>query len=201
MTSISTAITSQYLSPLDLLQNQLQSEVSSGQIASSDQGALSSAIDDIGKALQSDASAGQSSGQPQSPQDLKSRVNDLIDSEVQSGKLTSAQGAELQKVFSDAFSQRADGAHGHHGGHHAHGASASASADGDSSSPADSLLTPDQSNAPGASATDPTALINQFLKSVQQSQSQSQGSGYSPSGNGVGAPQNSLFALVIDFQS
>ena len=61
MTSISATSGSNYLSPLQLLQSELQTEVSSGAISSSDQSALSSALSDINSSLQSD-SPGNSTG-------------------------------------------------------------------------------------------------------------------------------------------
>ena len=47
MSSISSAVGAQSFSPLTQLQNELSSEVSSGAIGSSDQGALSAALTDI----------------------------------------------------------------------------------------------------------------------------------------------------------
>jgi hypothetical protein len=62
MTSIA-ATTTGYLSPLDRLQNELQSEVSSGAISSADQTVLSTALDSIDQSLQADRSNdGQASG-------------------------------------------------------------------------------------------------------------------------------------------
>ena len=55
MTSISATSSSSYLSPLQKLQDELQSEVSSGAISSSDQSALSSALNDINSSLQSES--------------------------------------------------------------------------------------------------------------------------------------------------
>ena len=107
MTSISATSNNNYLSPLQLLQNELQSEVSSGTISSSDQSALSSALTDINSALQSGSSSASSSSASSStnssPGDLQSKINTLIAGEVSSGKLTSAQATELQGVFTAAF--------------------------------------------------------------------------------------------------
>src|ERR1700677_2167297 len=107
MTSISATSNNNYLSPLQLLQNELQSEVSSGTISSSDQSALSSALTDINSALQSGSSSASSSSSSSStnssPGDLQSKINTLIAGEVSSGKLTSAQATELQGVFTAAF--------------------------------------------------------------------------------------------------
>lgn len=56
MTSISAASSSGYQSPLQLLQAELQSEVNSGAVSSSDQSAVS-ALTDINSALQDGGSA------------------------------------------------------------------------------------------------------------------------------------------------
>jgi hypothetical protein len=57
MTSISAASNSNYLSPLQLPQNELQTEVSSGAISASDQSALSSASKDSNSSLRSGSSS------------------------------------------------------------------------------------------------------------------------------------------------
>jgi hypothetical protein len=103
MTSIS-ATPSSYQSPLQLLQAELQSEVNSGAVSSSDQGALSSALTDINSSLQGGSPAsGTPSTTNSSPGDLKSKIDNLIAGEVSSGKLTSQQATELQGVFQNAF--------------------------------------------------------------------------------------------------
>ena len=103
MTSISATSNSNYLSPLQQLQNELQSEVSSGTVSSSDQSALSSALTDINSSLQSGSASTSSSSSSSSPGDLQSKINSLIAGEVSSGNLTSAQATELQGVFTNAF--------------------------------------------------------------------------------------------------
>src|SRR6202140_3715192 len=101
MTSISAASANTYQTPLQKLQAELQSEVTSGTVSSSDQDALSSALTDIDSSLQSSRASDQASGTKPSG-DLKSKVDDLIQSEVSSGKLTSDQATELQGVFKAA---------------------------------------------------------------------------------------------------
>ncbi len=108
MTSISALSTNTYQSPLQKLQAELQSEVSSGAISSSDQSALSSALTDIDSALQSSLT----SGSKGSPGDLKSKIDNLISSEVSGGKLTSDQATELKGVFKAAFANGPGGAGG-----------------------------------------------------------------------------------------
>ena len=109
MTSISAASISNFQSPLQRLQDQLQSEVNSGAISSSDQDALSSALTDIDSSIQASRASDEASGTRPSPGDIKSKIDDLISGEVSSGKLTSDQATELQGIFKSAF------AHGHGG--------------------------------------------------------------------------------------
>src|SRR5882757_1570063 len=52
MTSISAASSSSYQSPLQKLQDELQAEINSGAISSTDQDSLSSALTDIDSSLQ-----------------------------------------------------------------------------------------------------------------------------------------------------
>jgi hypothetical protein len=206
MTSISTASTGSYPSPRDLLQNELQSEVSSGKISSSDQSALSSALDDIDTALKSQGTADSASGsQPPSADDLKSKINDLIAGEVSSGKLTSDQATELQTVFANAFANGSGGAggsgsaaaspdiggaHGHHG-HHGHGGPPPSDASSTSSSSGSS-----------SSASNGSDLIQQFLQSLQNSLSQASSSSSVYSASGDTSSSSSLpSSLLVDFKS
>ena len=99
MTSISAASTNTYQSPLQKLQDELLSEVNSGAISSSDKDALSSALTDIDSAMQASRASDQASGTRPSPDQLKSKIDDLIAGEVSSGKLTSDQATERQGVF------------------------------------------------------------------------------------------------------
>lgn len=193
MTSISATSSNAYLSPLQKLQDELQAEVNSGAISSSDQGALSSALTDIDSSLKSrsaDASAG---GANSSPGDLKSKIDGLIANEVSSGKLTSDQATELQGVFKAAFANGADGAIGpgsasaaHHGHHGHHG---------------------DPPPADGSSATDSTSsssstnnILQQFLQSLQDSLSASSSS-YSATGASDPGSSPSFQALLINYQT
>ncbi|MGH6705128.1 MAG: hypothetical protein ACREC2_14590 [Bradyrhizobium sp.] len=104
MISISATSSGGYLSPLQQLQAELQSEVNSGAISSSDQGALSSALSDINSSLQAGDASDPGGGTNSPPGDLKTKIDNLIAGEVSSGKLTSAQATELQGVFQAAGS-------------------------------------------------------------------------------------------------
>jgi hypothetical protein len=207
MTSIATAGAAGYLSPRDRLQNELLSEVSSGSISSSDQSALSSALDDIDQSLKADRTSDSQASGPPSPDQMKSKIDDLINGEVQNGKLTSAQATELQNVFSNAFAKGGPGgaggpggpggAGGHHG-HHGGGAGEASSSDS-SSSAADALVSAINSNSSDAtSSTDGTdSLIQTFLQSLKDSQQQ--GAGYTANGDSGSAASSN--ALVVDFTS
>src|SRR6185437_2450739 len=102
MSSIAATSSSNYLTPQQLLQAELQQEVNSGAISSSDQSALSSALNDISTSLQ-DGGSGSSTAGSSSPGDLKSKIDSLIANEVSSGKLTQQQATELQGLFQNAF--------------------------------------------------------------------------------------------------
>jgi hypothetical protein len=183
MTSISAASSSSYLSPLQQLQKELQSEVSAGKISSSDQDALSSALTDIDTALQSSRASDASSGTRPSPDDLKSKIDDLIAGEVSSGKLTSDQAAELQDVFKSAFANGPGGAPGHPDG-----------------PPPDS----DASSTAGSSdSSDSVAdILQQFLKSLQESLSSASSTSYSANGIASSAGTSGSFsALLINYQT
>ena len=148
MTSISATSSNSYQSPLQKLQEALQSEVNSGAISSSDQDALSSALTDIDSSLQ-----GGQTGTQSAPGDLKSKIDGLIAGEVSSGKLTSDQATELQGVFKAAFASGVGGAHhGHHGGH-------GGPPPADASSPTDS----------SSGTTSTNDILQQFLQSLQNS--------------------------------
>jgi hypothetical protein len=207
MTSITAASSNNYLSPLQQLQAELQSEVNSGTITSSDQAALSSALKDISSSLQSNGAGASASGANLPPGDLKSKIDDLIAGEVTSGKLTSAQATELKGVFKAAFangagsSSGAGGAataeppassaapHGHHG-HHGGPRAGEAASSTDTTSGA--------SNA--SSAID---ILQQFLQSLKDSLSSSSSSSYDASGtpDTGNAGAASASALLIDYKT
>lgn len=88
MSSISATSSSNYLTPQQLLQAELQQEVNSGAISSSDQSALSSALNDISSALQGGSTDGAAAAGNTSAGDIQSKIDSLITNEVSSGKLT-----------------------------------------------------------------------------------------------------------------
>jgi hypothetical protein len=186
MTSISAASAQTYQSPLQKLQDELLSEVKSGAIKSSDQDALASALTDIDSAIQASRASDQASGTRPSPDQLKSKIDDLIAGEVSSGKLTSDQATELQGIFKAAFANGPGGA----GGPPPGGRGGPPPADGASS-------TDDSSS----SATSIEDILKQFLESLQESLSASSSTSYGASGSSSKSSSASFTALLIDYQS
>jgi len=195
MTSISAISSSTYQSPLQKLQDELQAEINSGTIGSSDQDALSSALTDIDSSLQSSRASDSAGGTRPSPGDLKSKIDDLIAGEVSSGKLTSDQATELQGVFKAAFANGPGGAGGPGGPGGAHGGH-------DGPPPTDSASSTDStSSSSGTSSADD--ILQQFLQSLQESLSASSSTSYSATGSSSTASNagSSFSALLIDYQT
>jgi hypothetical protein len=192
MTSISAISSSTYQSPLQKLQDELQAEINSGTIGSSDQDALSSALTDIDSSLQSSRASDSAGGTRPSPGDLKSKIDDLIAGEVSSGKLTSDQATELQGVFKAAFANGPGGPGGPGGAHGGH----------DGPPPTDTASSTDStSSSSGTSSADD--ILQQFLQSLQESLSASSSTSYSATGSSSTASNasSSFSALLIDYQT
>jgi len=183
MTSISAASAQTYQSPLQKLQDALLSEVKSGAIKSSDQDALASALTDIDSAMQSSRASDQASGTRPSPADLKSKIDDLINGEVSSGKLTSDQATELQGIFKAAFANGPGGAGGPPPG---------------GPPPADGASSSDDTSSSTTSIED---ILKQFLESLQESLSASSSTSYGATGTSSTSSSGSFSALLIDYQS
>ena len=179
MTSISSLLSQPTrLSPKERVQQELQTEATSGLISSDDQSALSSAIDDIGDSLQAGRSSS-ASGRPD-PSKIKEKIASLIEDQVSAGKLTDDQAKELATVFDNA----APKGKGHHGGPPPGGpppggpppsssSDASASASSDSSSISD--------------------LISSFLTQLQASNQ----TGYSASGSTTSSSASLLLDVSV----
>lgn len=188
MTSISAASSSSYLSPLQQLQKELQAELTAGKITSADQDALSAALTDIDTSLRSGRASNSAGGTRPSPDEMKSKIDDLIAAEVSSGKLTSDQATELQGVFKAAFANGPGGPGGPRGG----GPGGPPPADGPSST---------DSTTDATSADD---LLQQFLELLQDSLSASSSTSYSATGSTTttaGQDSSSFSALLIDYQT
>jgi hypothetical protein len=212
MTSITAASSNNYLSPLQQLQAELQSEVNSGAVTSSDQDALSSALKDISSSLQNNGAGASASGANLPPGDLKSKIDDLIAGEVASGKLTSAQATELQGVFKAAFANGAGSPSGAGGAATAIGTPAptaeppatGAAPHGHHGGPRAADTTSSTDNTSGASNTSSAIdILQQFLQSLKDSLSSSSSSSYDASGtpDTGNAGAASASALLIDYKT
>lgn len=186
MTSISAASVNTYQSPLQKLQNELLSEVNSGAIGSSDQDALSAALTDIDAAMQASRASDQAGGTRPSPSELKSKIDDLIASQVSSGKLTSDQATELQGVFKAAFANGAGGAGGPPPGGGPGGPP-----------PSDEASSSDDTST----ATSLEDILKQFLETLQEQMSASSSTSYGATGTASSGNSVSFSALLIDYQS
>ncbi|MBR1299322.1 hypothetical protein [Bradyrhizobium sp. AUGA SZCCT0042] len=196
MTSISAASAQSYQSPLQKLQNELLSEVNSGVISSSDKDALSAALTDIESAMQSSRASDQASGVRPSPEEMKSKIDDLISSQVSSGKLTSEQATELQGVFKAAFANGPGGAGGP-GGPGGPGGAGGPPPGGPP--PADGASSSDDTSSSTTSLDD---ILKQFLQTLQESLSASSSTSYSATGSSSTSSTSASFsALLIDYQS
>ena len=191
MTAISSVSSNYaYTSPRDLLQNELTSEVSAGTISAGDQDALSSALDSIDSALKGAGKADRASGAARpSPDGIKSKIDDLIASQVSDGKLTSDQADELKNVFAKAFGNGPQGPGGPGGP--AGPGGPPPDADSDTDTQAASGSTDTQSTA----SKDLQKLLSDFLKLIQDTTSKS--TGYT----GTGQTQTANASLLFDYQS
>lgn len=197
MTSISAASAQTYQSPLQKLQDELLSEVKSGAIKSSDQDALASALTNIDSAMQASRASDQASGTRPSPDQLKSKIDDLIAGEVSSGKLTSDQATELQGIFKAAFANGPGGAGGPGG---PGGAGGPPPGGPGGPPPADGASSSDDTSS-STTSTSIDDILKQFLQSLQESLSASSSTTYSATGSSSTSSSGSFSALLIDYQS
>lgn len=187
MTSISSLSSTSYQSPLQKLEAELQSEVARGTISSSDASTLSSALKDIDSELQAGGSS-QAGGTTSSPGDLHTKIDNLIQNEVSSGKLTSDQAIELKGVFKAAFSHGAGGP--------PPDADSTLSATGSSSTGSTT------NSSSGSNAT--ADALQQLLQLLQSSLSNSNSAStvYDASGAGnTSDSSSSASAILVDYRS
>lgn len=109
MTSISSITTRP--DPRAQMDARISAAAAAGSISTDDQDALSSALDTIDSSLASDRTSGGKPG------DMKTRIDSMIDAQVESGALTDDQAAELKGFFA----QGPDGGQGGPGGPHGAG--------------------------------------------------------------------------------
>lgn len=184
-------------SPLQRLQAELSSEVSAGTISASDKDALSSALTSIDSSIKSEMQSAGASGARPSPDQMKSKIDDLIAKQVDSGALTSDQASELKNVFANAMPQGGPGGGGGPGGPGGPGGAGGPPPMGMNDNDGDDSSTSSTSSSSSSSSTsDIQKLLEDFMKSLQEKLNSSSSS-YSASG------QSGSFtaALLVDFKS
>ena len=164
----------QRVSPREMLQSELVSEVSSGKIGSEDQDALSAALDTIDAAMQASRPA-IGGGKPPSRDEMKAKIDGLIQEQVDSGALTSEQAEELKGVFANAMPPRGPGGPG--------GPNGMAGSDG----------TSETDNSDGSS--DVADLIADFVKMLQEAKGSKS---YGESGDTL---LSEISALLVDYKA
>lgn len=188
MSTISTISSGAYArtSPLELLKSELTSEVSAGTIEAGDQDALGAALDSINQTLRSQDGTARASGARPTPDQMKSRIDDLIAQQVESGKLTSDQASELQGVFENALAKGPS--------HAGHGQGPGPGGPNGSGGPGGIAGASDNNETDDAD-TDPQALLTEFLETLQQQAAVT--SRY----DGSGQRQGATAPLLFDYQS
>ena len=179
VTSISsTSLASSFVSPRERLQTELESQISTGSIQSTDLDALTGALDDIDATMTQQRPA--FGGKPPSPAEMTDKINGLIDSQVESGKLTSDQADELKSVFANALPPPSGGP----GGAGGPGGPGGGSFGGDQTSATDN-----------SDSSDITDLLEKLVSAIQESQSKNASYGAS------GETSFSIQSLVVNFQA
>lgn len=173
-------------SPRDRMNDRISAAVSSGEISATDQSTLSKALDSIDSTLSSERSSGtKPSG------DMKSKMESLIQSQVDNGTLTDDQATELKSFFAKGpDSKGGKGGPGEPGGPGGPGGAggpppseASANSDDDSTS------------------TDDTASkqLDALMSFLQQLRDKSDGAAsYSASGDTSKSSSTGATGLVVD---
>lgn len=152
------SISSSMMPPRDMLTTQLQSQISTGDVKESDEGAISAALDSIDASVSS--SAPNSGSTPPSPDEMQDKVDELIAEQVSSGALSKDQAEELSQIFADTFSGSPGGGKGPGGP----GGGKGPGGPGGPGGP-ESLLETDDSEE-----TDAATMLADFLKQIQEQQ-------------------------------
>lgn len=182
-------------SPRDRMNDRISAAVSSGEISATDQTALSKALDSIDSTLSSERSSGtKPSG------DMKSKMESLIQSQVDNGTLTEDQATELKSFFAKGPEGK-----GGHGG--PHGAGGPGGAGGPPPAPPsddsddDSTTTTSTSSTVSSSSNDVASkqldALMTFLQQLRDTNDSA--SNYSASGDTKKSSSNtSATGLVVD---
>lgn len=194
MTSISSLFTqTSRPSPRERVNTTLSNEVSAGTLSQTDATAISSALDNIDKSLQSSSGSSGSSSTSATPsrEDMKSKMDSLIQQQVDNGTLTSDQASELKQALQSSGPQRGGGGPGGAGG--AGGPPPGPPPGGDSDNDNDSSSsTSSSSSSSSSSATND--VLKKFLEQLQAAQAS--GASYSASGS---TSASGTTSYVFDF--
>ena len=168
------------MSPRERLQKELESEISSGTIKASDETSLEAALDAIDEAMEaSRPTAGSSGGRgAAAPEDMKAKIDGLIDDQVEDGTLTADQADALKQLFANAAPQGGPGGPGGAGGP-------------PPPPPEDEETT--SSTTASSSKTDIASLLQDFLEQLQNKKGSTSAYGTDGASTGSG-----LMALVLD---
>jgi hypothetical protein len=164
-------------SPRAKMDQRISAAVSTGAISSTDQAALGTALDAIDSSLAAERTSG---SKPSG--DMKSRIDGLIDQQVESGALTDEQASELQSFF----------AQGPENGTHGGGPGGPGGAGGPPPSPpaAEDADSDDTSTLSDTASTKLEAL-EAFLERLRASQS-------TATGYGTASQTSTATGLVLD---
>lgn len=168
-------------SPRDRMNDRISAAVSSGEISATDQTALSKALDSIDSTLSSERSNG---SKPSG--DMKTKMESLIQSQVDSGTLTEDQATELKSFFAKG----AEGKSGPGGPGGAGGPPPAAEESDD-----DSTSTTATTSSDDAAAKQLDALMT-FLQQLRDANDG--GTSYSASGDTSRNGNPSATGLVVD---
>ncbi|WP_313538685.1 hypothetical protein [Sphingomonas sp.] len=165
-------------SPRDRINDRISGAASSGEISATDQSALSTALDSIDSSLASERSSGtKPSG------DMKTKMESLIQGQVDNGTLTEDQATELKSMFAKG----AGGKHGPHGAHGGKGPEGPPPAqDADADTDASATTTADAAGD----------AVSQFLKQLRDQAEET--TSYSASGDTSRSSSTKSTGLVLD---
>jgi hypothetical protein len=173
-------------SPRAQMDARISAAVSAGTISSTDQQALSGALDSIDSALQTDRASG-----TKPAGGMKGQIDSLIQQQVDSGSLTDAQATELKGFF-------AQGAKGHHGHHHGGGSATDATSSSSTSPDGTDDATDGVTGTPANASTDPLATLTSFLGQLRSSNSTTT---YDASATTSSTNGTTNGGLVLDFNA
>ena len=196
--TVSASTSAAQQSPLQHLLGSIASKASAGSISATDATALSEAATDIDSTLSGGASASGKSSARLSPADMKTRVESLVDGEVEKGTLTTEQASTLKEILSQNAPQGGPGGAGGPGGSRGAGGPPPGLPPDDAAS--DDSSTSSTSSTSSGTGTSTADLLKSFIAQLRSAQSDT--STYGLSSSSTSASSGSRFsALLVDFQT